>query len=991
MDPAKREQLHDDLKGVLEGELLSDELRCALYATDASLFAVTPLAVIRPRSEADVCAVVRYAAENQLSLTARGAGTGTAGAALGPGLILDFSCHLHDILDVGADSVRVQPGATWEQVTARLAAVGRRLAIEPAGATTSTLGGLVAANAAGPRLARLGYPREHLRACRAVLDTGDVVDLVPLGRGPLPADAPERLHTIHQAAISLLDRHAGLLTAERPRTPFNRCGYLLHDVLTADTLDYPRLLAGSEGTLALFTELSLRTLPLPGGRGVLLVACADLETALRAVERVLPRGPAACELLDRRLVSLVRAQHAAHARLVPAHAGAALVVELEADTQAEARRLTLDLADELARDRLALVVLPAFAPDDIGRVWGLVDAALPSLSTLRGGPPAVTGLEDVGVPPVELPVFLTRVQDVLQRHETTAAFLTHAAVGQVELRPFLDPADAARLWAIAEDVYALALELGGTVSVRHGTGLARTPWVAKQYPQAVTVFRELKAIFDPHDQFNRGNVVGPDPSRPAWPLRQVVRWLGGEVAKDNAHPTTQPPNHLLWPPHDLPAQVAACHGCGQCRTQAAPRRMCPVFHAGRTEEATPRAKANLLRTLLQPGADPRRLSAADVRAVADLCVNCKMCATECPSRVNIPKLMLEAKAAHVVEFGLDRADWAMSRLATISALGSVFSLLTNRLLRGPITRWVLETFFGISRRRRLPPFAHRSFLHLAERQGWTRKPEDRGHGVLSSVPCPLSSEKVALFVDIFANYHDPRIAEAAVRVLQHNGITVYVPPEQTSCGMEALAQGDVETARETAQHNLRIFADLAREGYRIVCPEPTAALALRHDYLDLIDDPDARLIAEHTVELTAFLAELHGAGRLRTDFRPLPLSLGHHVPCHVKALGQPPAGPDLLALVPGLQVHTIDVSCSGMAGTYGLRADAYDASLAAGRPMIDELRRPRVLFGSTECSSCRLQMEEGSGKRTLHPVQYLALAYGLMPELARRLRVPVGK
>jgi Fe-S oxidoreductase len=131
---------------------------------------------------------------------------------------------------------------------------------------------------------------------------------------------------------------------------------------------------------------------------------------------------------------------------------------------------------------------------------------------------------------------------------------------------------------------------------------------------------------------------------------------------------------------------------------------------------------------------------------------------------------------------------------------------------------------------------------------------------------------------------------------------------------------------------------------------------------------------------------LHWQGRLDTGFRRLPYAVGHHVPCHLKALGRPPAGPALLALIPEMRVHTIDVSCSGMAGTFGLKAENYEVSLEAGRPMLEELRRPRVLFGSTECSTCRMQMEEGSDKRTLHPAQYLALAYGLLPEIERRLR-----
>jgi Fe-S oxidoreductase len=232
-----------------------------------------------------------------------------------------------------------------------------------------------------------------------------------------------------------------------------------------------------------------------------------------------------------------------------------------------------------------------------------------------------------------------------------------------------------------------------------------------------------------------------------------------------------------------------------------------------------------------------------------------------------------------------------------------------------------------------------------------------------------------------------------VSVLHHNGVEVYVPPGQRGSGMAPLAYGDVEKARRTVRKNLRILAELAREGYTIVCSEPTAALMLRQDALDLLplgdERTDAELVARQTVEWTTFVWELLQQGRLRTDFRRLELAVGHHVPCHLKALGGVPRGPALLALIPGLRVRTIDVSCSGMAGTFGLKSANYGTSLAAGRPMLEELGRPGVLFGATECSTCRMQMEDGAGKRTLHPAQYMALAYGLMPELARRLTEPI--
>jgi Fe-S oxidoreductase len=350
--------------------------------------------------------------------------------------------------------------------------------------------------------------------------------------------------------------------------------------------------------------------------------------------------------------------------------------------------------------------------------------------------------------------------------------------------------------------------------------------------------------------------------------------------------------------------------------------------------------------------------------------------------------MLEAKAANVAEHGLDRRDWFFARLEGFARWGSAFALLFNVGLRSRLSRWLLEKMFGLSRRRRLPRFALRPFLRLARRRGWSR--EFSSSGDTANGQMPLDTSRVAYFADVFANFNDPMIGEATVAVLRHNGIEVHVPPDQRGCGMAALAHGDAETARDIAQHNLRALAEAVRAGCTIVCSEPTAALMLSHDYLDLLDDPDARLLATRTVELTSFLWDLHQQGRLRTDFQPLNLALGHHVPCHLKALGKPAAGPALLGLIPGLNIHTIDVSCSGMAGTFGLRAANYATSLEAGKPMLEELAKPGVRFGSTECSACRVQMEDASGKRTLHPVQYLALAYGLLPDVARRLERPLG-
>ncbi|MBY0522139.1 MAG: anaerobic glycerol-3-phosphate dehydrogenase subunit C [Gemmataceae bacterium] len=980
MDQPQIERLADDLKGLLRGELLFDDLSRAIYSTDASIFQVQPRGIVVPRDEEDVQALVRYAAEHQIALVPRGAGSGVAGEALGGGLVVDLSRHFRSILEVGGDTVRVQPGVVLRALNAELARIGRRFAPDPASAAQCTIGGMLATNASGSRLLRHGYTRDHVSALRVVLDNGEAAAFGRESRSA-PDGEPSRAREIVGATIALLESNAELIAASQPRTRFNRCGYLLNDVLGATHADLPRLLVGSEGTLGLFTEATLRTVPLPAGRALVLLGFSSLEAALRGAHRALPSEPAACDLIDRRVLTLARSADADVAALIPAAVEAVLMVEYESDTATDAARSAEELHAKLFRtERLAIMATSAHEDEDIERLWRLREVALPSLYGLRGGTQPIAFVEDVGVPPAELSEYLLRVQEILQQHETIASFLIHAGTGQVHTRPFLDlqrAEDVGKLWALAEEIHSLALKLGGTVSTQHGTGLARTPWVARQYGRLYPVFRELKAIFDPHRLFNPGKIVGPDPDLPAWPLRKIQSPEAKVPGPESAElPTTngdQPlGTHLRWQPEQARTECLNCNGCGSCRTEAPAQRMCPIFRATHTEAASPRAKANLLRYLLEEATDKQLLSSDAVREVADLCVNCKMCGLECPAHVNIPKLMLEAKAGNTAEHGLTRSDWVMARVEMFAALGSVFALLSNTAMESTTARWLLEKLFGVSRQRRLPRFAGRSFLRRAKRRGWTRKPR-------------ANRPRVAYFVDVFANYNDPQIAEAVVAVLHHNGVEVYVPPGQRGCGMAPLAYGDVETARETAERNLRLLADLAREGFLIVCSEPTAALMLRHDYLDLVDDPDTKLVAERTVEFTAYLWQLHQQGRLRTDFKTVDFSVGHHVPCHLKALGQPPMGPALLALIPGLRVHTIDVSCSGMAGTFGIKAENYALSLEAGRPMLEELKRPRVLFGSTECSTCRMQMEEGSGKSTLHPAQYLALAYGLMPEISQRL------
>jgi Fe-S oxidoreductase len=240
---------------------------------------------------------------------------------------------------------------------------------------------------------------------------------------------------------------------------------------------------------------------------------------------------------------------------------------------------------------------------------------------------------------------------------------------------------------------------------------------------------------------------------------------------------------------------------------------------------------------------------------------------------------------------------------------------------------------------------------------------------------------VLYFVDLYANHYDPQLGEALVAVMEHNNVAVYVHPDQQASGMSRISVGDVERARQQATRNVRILAEAVRQGYEVVCTEPSAALCLTHEYPQLLDDDDTRLVAAHTHEACTYLWRLHEAGKLALNFQPLNLALGYHMPCHLRALEVGSPGESLLKLVKGVNVHRIERGCSGMAGTFGLKRDNYRASLRAGWGLISAMRDPQVQFGTTECSACKMQMEQGTTKPTIHPLKILALAYGIMPEL----------
>lgn len=956
------DRIADDLRGIIEGEVRFDPVSRYLYATDASIFRVVPLGVVYPLHEGDVMQLARYAWENDLPLLPRGAGTGLAGESLGQGIVVDFSKFMNRIVRVGEDSVVVEPGAPFSLVREYLKSHGRRLPVDPASSAVCTLGGIVSTNASGSRSLRYGYTRDYVQRLRCVLSDGAVWDVGDVtARVQVRTRAERTAEDVAQGLREIVRRYWPEIEELqlRRRAP-NRCGYLLHDIVCNGTVRMARFLCGTEGTLAIVTAATIATLPLPRARAVAIVFFDRMDAAVDAIAEILPYGPTVCDLLDRRLLHLTRAADPAYEAIIPPGAEAGLLLEVEAEDDVEAYNHMRLIVNRVRRvRRLAIHAHEAYDPDEIRRTWNVRSVAARQLARPTSGSRPVPYIEDLGIPVDCTGEFLGKVLALLRRYGLVGTIYGHVGQGKIHLRPFMDLRRRPQLNTLehlADEVYSIVLELGGSISSEHGVGIARSPYVRRQYGRLVEAFREIRELFDGRELLNPRKITGVIP-------------LGPELVRETTPPPREGGWRSLWPwqEGELEAHVHACNGCGLCRTQSPRYRMCPLFRVDGTEHASPRAKANMVRGLLQNELEAATQFSPDFKRVVDLCVNCRMCKLECPAGVDIPHLMLDARAAYADRNGLSVAEWFMSRIETWCELGALCPPLTNWLLRNPAARFLAEKLLGVAARRHLPPFAPATFMSLAAREGWTRLrhvPGTRGHAVY--------------FVDTFANYFRPEIGEATAYVLELLGINVVVPPDQRASGMPLLNLGDLEAARDVASHNVAVLAEYARRELPIVCTEPTAALMLREEYPRLVPTPEARLVASRTRELGDYLRELRNRG-ITLQARPLPLATAYHAPCHLLALERGKPFLDLLRTIPGLRIRDVNAGCSGMAGTFGLLQKNLAASLEAGRPLAQALKARPVDLAVSECCTCRMQMFQIAQIPVLHPVELLAWAAGHRP------------
>ena len=350
-------------------------------------------------------------------------------------------------------------------------------------------------------------------------------------------------------------------------------------------------------------------------------------------------------------------------------------------------------------------------------------------------------------------------------------------------------------------------------------------------------------------------------------------------------------------------------------------------------------------------------------ASLDYCSGCGICTQVCPQGVHIAEINTQARAKLKATQGVKPRDRILARPTLAGRLGTPAAPLANWSLRNKLLRRGIEKVIGIHHEAPMPTFAGRTF------QRWARK-----HAK------PASAQKrVAFFHGCGTNYYEPRLGEMTVELLEHNGIAVDVP-KQDCCGLPLQSNGLFDDARGYVHRLAARLAPYARDGVDIVGTSTSCTLMLKREALEILemeDDEDLKAVSGRVFDICEYLLAMHERGELKTDFQPLPETVVYHAPCQQQGHGIGKPAMELMALVPELQTIETGANCCGVAGTYGLKREKYDIAMKVGAGLFGEIAAATPDRAVCDSETCRWQIEQATGVRTVHPVEVLHRASGL--------------
>ncbi|MFF0331859.1 FAD-binding and (Fe-S)-binding domain-containing protein [Streptomyces fimicarius] len=915
----------------------------ALTTMDASNHRRVPLGVLAPRDAEDIAAALAVCREHGVPVVARGGGTSIAGQATGTGLVLDLTRHLRTVLglDPATRTAVVQPGVVLDDLRAAAAPHGLTFGPDPSTHSRCTLGGMIGNNSCGAHSVAWGTTADNVRALSVVRYGGEALRLEQ-GSGARPEGARgTRGATAHgpEGVTELIASHLALLRTGYPDLPRRISGYALDALLPEHPggPDPVRAFCGSEGTLGVVTEATVRLVEAPRARALAVLGYADESAAADAAPGLLPYGPLTVEGMA---ADLVR-----EAAGLPRGA-AWLFVETGGDTPAEARAH----ADRVLRAADAVDGTVVTDPAGQRALWRIREDAAGTSTRTPDGSEAWPGWEDCAVPPARLGAYLRDFRALLAEHGLRGTPYGHFGDGCIHVRidfDLISPEGVARFRRFSEETADLVVAHGGSLSGEHGDGQARAELLPRMYgDELVALFGQFKDLWDPSGGLNPGILARP--ARLDENLRFAVL------------PKRPVDVEFGYPQDggDFAGAVRRCVGVAKCRTEKAGGAgvMCPSFRATGEEAHSTRGRARLLHEMLAGEVITDGWRSTEVRDALDLCLSCKGCRSDCPVGVDMATYKAEFLHHHYKGRLRPAAHYAMGRLPRWLRLAAPFARPLNALARLRPLAALAKRLAGIAPERTIPVLATETYSR------WLRRHQGGGTHILSS------DRVVALWADTFTEHLSPQVGRAAVRVLEEaTGRTVLPPVPGLCCGLTYVSTGQLDAARRVMRRTLDRLGLFP--GHPLVVLEPSCAATLRTDLPELLpDDPRAAELAASVRTFAQYLEEY------APDWTPprLDRPAAGQTHCHQHAVLGDAAERRLRERL-GL-TGELSGGCCGLAGNFGFEKGHWEVSAACAEeqllPAVREAEPGTELLA--DGFSCRTQLDQLAGRRARHLAEVIA-------------------
>ncbi|PYP92708.1 MAG: FAD-binding oxidoreductase [Candidatus Angelobacter sp. Gp1-AA117] len=949
----RAEALATELRNSISGEVRFDDGSRALYATDGSNYRQAPIGVVIPKTIEDVIQTVALARKYSAPILARGGGTSLAGQCCNVAVVIDFSKYLSQILEINPQEkyAWVQPGVPLDHLRNRANQYNLTFGPDPSTHEYCNLGGMIGNNSCGVHSMMAG------RTVDNVLEL-DILTYDGLRLRVGQTSDTEIKHIIQQggrrgeiyARLKMLrDNYAELIRRRYPKIPRRVSGYSLDELLPENDFHVARSLVGSESTCALTLAAKLRLIDWPKKRNLLVLGYKSIYEAGDHIPEVRKSQPIGLEGMDDVLINNMKRKnlHPEDIQILPEGKGW-LLVEFGGETKQDANAKAQALMAALKGKSNAPSMKLFDDPREEQMVWQARESGLGATARVPGQKDTWEGWEDSAVPPEKLGEYLRELRKLFNKHGyTSPALYGHFGQACVHTRIDFDLITAAGIKnyrSFVEEAADLVVRLGGSLSGEHGDGQSRGELLVKMFgPELIEAFREFKRIWDPEWKMNPGKKIDP------YRLDENLR-LGADY---------DPPQVLTYFSYpedhgDFAHVTTRCVGVGKCRKDEK-GTMCPSYMVTKEEMHSTRGRTHLLFEMLQ--GDPMKggWRSDSVREALDLCLACKACKGECPLNVDMATYKAEFLAHYYEGRVRPRPAYAMGLIYWWARLASLAPGLVNFFTQTPGLSNIVKALAGVAQERRMPRFASQTFKE------WFRK-----RGV-----CNEGQPQVMLWPDTFNNHFHPRIAKAAVEVLEHAGYQVIIPEASLCCGRPLYDFGMLDTAKQLLNELLRTLRPHIAAGTPVIGLEPSCVSVFRDEMTNLLPkNLDAIRLKEQTFLLSEFLVK-------KANYHPPQLKRKAvvHGHCHHKSILKFDSEQELLKRT-GLDFQVLDSGCCGMAGSFGFEAEKYDVSVQVGeRVLLPAVRKagPETLI-IADGFSCFEQIDDLVGRKALHIAEVLQMA-----------------